>query len=181
MYPDGVHHAVHHREVGKWGKMGKDVGGKMGRKWKNGARWEKMRKDMGGKRELNVDVRFFLLFCVAHSFLLRSRTSSKLVGDGHGYCVVPSPLLATMEHLVTDKGIKYIPMKVTTDPQRKWVTASWFPKPSNQVEQHEENDGVRFWYIRERCPRSTAWPTPWGFHDFRGCHIIATSKCTQRS
>ena len=115
MYPDRVHHAVHDREVEKWGKMGKD-----GARWgkmeeENGARWRKMGKLGGGKRGLN----FPLLFCVAHSFLLHPRTSSKLVGDGHGYCFVPSPLLATMGHLVTHKGIKYIPVKVITDPQRK--------------------------------------------------------------
>ena len=74
----------------------------MGRKWKNGAIWGKMGKLGGGKRGLNVDVRFLCYFVLLNSFLLRSRTSSKLVGDGHGYCVVPSRLLATMEHGAVD-------------------------------------------------------------------------------
>ena len=33
-----------------------------------------------------------------------------------------------MEHLVTYKGIKYVPIKVITGPAKKWVTSMWFSK-----------------------------------------------------
>ena len=70
-----------------------------------------------------------MLLIPLHSFaLLRSRTLSTVVGGGLGYCALPSPLIATMEHIVTHKGIKYVPVKVLTDPARKWVTSSWFSK-----------------------------------------------------
>ena len=110
MYPDQVHHAVHHREMERWGKMGKD-GARWGRE--NGPemeKWGKMGKDGelgGGKGGLDT--------CrhLPWQVLVPS-----MVGDGHGYCAVPSPLLATMEHLVTHKGIIRTP---GTYPRHAWT------------------------------------------------------------
>ena len=52
-------------------------------------------------RIVHIHFGWALLFPLHYSILLRSRTVSTFVGDGHGHCCVPSPLIATMEHLAT--------------------------------------------------------------------------------
>ena len=54
----------------------------------------------------------------------------KIGGNGEKQCVCISVccLPVPMEHLATYQGIKYVPMKVITDPARKWVTSMWYPK-----------------------------------------------------
>ena len=56
MYHDWVCHAVQQRDVERWGKMGKDGGGKMGLKSKNGERLGEMGKLGGGKMGLGIDL-----------------------------------------------------------------------------------------------------------------------------
>ena len=83
-------------------------GGKIGQ---DGERWGKMGNDgetWGIKRGACCSCMFALLLYVAHSSVLRSKTSSKGWGCA-GMLSFAVSSVATTELFVTHKGIKYIP------------------------------------------------------------------------